>query len=138
MKKRIFKGLSIGLVLVIIVFLLFYKNARVSADVNATDAQVAAAIAGGQKYLFDNFIPIDDTTGKWAGYSYSGEGGYYDIAATGSAVMALIETGKYSAPKNVGDPDYRPLIDKAINFIKNSKPTADDTTSYWGSYPPYE
>jgi len=66
--------------------------------VDVTDAQIAAAISGGQKYLFDSFKSDSDTSGHWSGYS--------DLAGTGSAVAALLETGAY------GDPAYAAIIDK--------------------------
>jgi hypothetical protein len=73
--------------------------------VDVTDEQIAAAITGGQKYLFDNFVDQGE-----------GQGGYWvmggnEFAATSAAVSALIETGKYS------DPAYAAVIDKGVKYI---------------------
>ncbi|HLA04506.1 MAG TPA: CFI-box-CTERM domain-containing protein [Syntrophales bacterium] len=118
MKKLILKGLIICSVMGAIGFLLFFNHfnkTAVSANgvAHVTDQQVADAVAGGQRYLFNNF------TDQGAGL-----GGYWDdgesqLAATASAVAALIETGMYKAPVNPGDPDFRPLIDKGIIYIKS-------------------
>ena len=118
MKKLILKGLIICSAIGAIGFLLFFNHfnkTAVSANgvTHVTDQQVADAVAGGQRYLFKNF------TDQGAGL-----GGYWDdgesqLAATASAVAALIETGMYKAPVNPGDPDFRPLIDKGIIYIKS-------------------
>ena len=90
MKKRILRSsISLGLG---ILFLVFMHAPAVAA----TDAEVAAAIAGAQTYLFNNFN-ADATTG--GGYW---EDSYSRLAATAAAVAGLIETGKYS------DAAYKP------------------------------
>lgn len=68
---------------------------------------IEQAIAGGQNYLFTSFISLDDNSGYWGDESGS------PLAATASAVSALIETGKAS------DPAYKAVIDKGINYIKS-------------------
>jgi len=88
---------------VIAVFLAFAPAVRAQ---NVTDAQIASAIKGGQKYLYDNFHDNGDGTG------YFGTSGY-TLASTASAVSALLETGTYS------DPAYKAIIDKAIAYIKS-------------------
>ena len=119
MKKRR-SALSIALGLVMLFFFL------ISPAVAATDAQVAAVIAGGQKYLFDTFIPdaTDTTKGNWTGYA--------DLAATGFAVSALLDTGKY------GDAAYAAIIDKGINYIKSKVVAADGGIYDNSSYATYE
>ena len=118
MKKLILKGVIICSAVAVIGLLLFFNHFNKTA-VSAigltpvTDQQVADAVAGGQTYLFNNF------TDQGAGL-----GGYWNdssspLAATASAVAALIETGMYKAPVNPGDLDYRPLIDKGIIYIKS-------------------
>lgn len=87
----------------IAVFLAFAPAVRAQ---NVTDAQIASAIKGGQKYLYDNFHDNGDGTG------YFGTSGY-TLASTASAVSALLETGTYS------DPAYKAIIDKAIAYIKS-------------------
>ena len=123
MKKNLFKGWTIALTLGVIVLLLFSNSTRAHA---ATDAQVAAVIAGGQKYLFDTFIPdaTDTTKGNWTGYA--------DLAATGFAVSALLDTGKY------GDAAYAAIIDKGINYIKSKVVAADGGIYDNSSYATYE
>lgn len=69
-----------------------------------TDGQIATVMAGGQKYLLDNFTvdPGDATRGYWGSSS---------LPETAASVAALIETGKYS------DPAYAAVIDKGVKFI---------------------
>lgn len=71
---------------------------------SATDQEVAAAVAGGQKYFLDAFHDNGDT-GYW-------QTNYAAMPETASVIAALLETGKGS------DPTYAPLIDKGIAFIK--------------------
>lgn len=69
----------------------------------------ALALAKGQQYLFNTFQtdPSDSTQGYWTGDSTVGE--------TGIATAALIETGK------INDATYRPIIDKAIKYLKSQQ-----------------
>jgi hypothetical protein len=69
----------------------------------------ALALANGQQYLFNTFQTdtTDSTQGYWTGSSTIGE--------TGIATAALIETGKIS------DVAYRPIIDKAIKYLKSQQ-----------------
>lgn len=69
-----------------------------------TDAQVAAAIKGGQQYLFNQFHDVGDGTGYWSDYD--------NLVGTATAVTALIESGKMS------DPAYKAMIEKGIAYIK--------------------
>lgn len=101
--KRRKKSFWLLRLFLLIPVLLFFTSQVQAVDV--TDEQFAAAMQGGQKYLFDNFHDNGDGTG------YFGPGGY-KLATTGSAVSALLETGKYS------DPAYAAIIDKAIAYIK--------------------
>lgn len=75
----------------------------------ATDADVAAAIKGGQQYLFNQFHDVGDGTGYWADYD--------NLTGTATAVAALVESGKMS------DPAYRAMIDKGIAYIKTQVKT---------------
>lgn len=72
----------------------------------------ALALAKGQQYLFNTFQTdtTDSTQGYWTGSSTIGE--------TGIATAALIETGKIS------DVAYRPIIDKAIKYLKSQQDTS--------------
>lgn len=70
----------------------------------------ADALAKGQQYLFNTFNSVDSTTGNWTPGNHSSRVGETAIAAS-----ALIETGK------IGDPAYRAIIDKAINYIKSQQ-----------------
>jgi hypothetical protein len=98
--------------------------------VDVTDAQIAAAIQGGQKYIFNTFHDNSDGTG------YFGPGvssGYDDaVATTGSAIAALLETGAYS------DPAYAAIIDKAIanlkTYVKGDGSICTDSTSETVTY----
>lgn len=76
-----------------------------------TDANVAAAIAGGQQYLFNTFISDSDTVGHWPTDGYYSEAG--KASGTAAAVSALIEGGKMS------DPLYRAKIDKGIAYVRS-------------------
>jgi len=77
------------------------------------DAEVAAAVAGGQTFLFNHFhLEGDGTTGY---YWDDSDADYYKLAATAAAVASLIETGKYK------DAAYKEQIDKAVLYIKAQK-----------------
>lgn len=71
--------------------------------VEPNDANVAAAISGGQQYLAQQFVDLNNGTGYWNDYDRT--------TGTAAAVAALIESGK------VGDAAYRPMIDKGIKYL---------------------
>ncbi len=75
------------------------------------DEQVAAAVTGGQQFLFNNFHDDGDT----GYYNYLNHSYANNLNGTAAAVAALIETGKYR------DPLYKAQIDKAIELIKDYK-----------------
>ena len=93
---------KVCLVLGVLFTLFVFQTGPVMA---ATDAEVTAAIAGGQQYLYNNFVD-QGTKGYW----YDGTS---SLAATAAAIAALIETGKFT------DPLYKAKIDKGINYIKD-------------------
>lgn len=105
MKRRKTVFWLIGFLLLIPVLLIFTPRVPAQPPADVTDAQFAAAMQGGQKYLLNKFHDNGDGTG------YFGPGGY-TLATTGSAVSALLETGAYS------DPATAAIIDKAIAYIK--------------------
>lgn len=70
---------------------------------NATDANVAAAIQGGQQYLFNQF---DEARGYWYEPVYGG------LTSTATAVAALVESGMMK------DAAYKAKIEKGIAYIK--------------------
>lgn len=92
-----------------------------------TDAEMASLMAGGQKYLLDNFVtdPGDATMGYW-----TTSNGTPSLPSTAGVVAALVETGKYS------DAAYAAVIDKAVRYIR-SKVQADGgiyESSYEATY----
>jgi len=93
--------------------LLMAPGAAVSAQtIEPTDANVAAAIAGGQQYLFSQFHDGNGTdaplgTGYWNDYD--------KLTGTSAAVAALIESGKLS------DPLYKAQIEKGVAYIKTTQ-----------------
>ena len=103
MKKR--KSVCWLIVFMSIAVFLAFTTVQAVVPPDVTDAQIAAAIQGGQKYLINNFHDNGDGTG------YFGPTGY-PVATTGTAVAALLETGAYS------DPAYKAIIDKAIAYLK--------------------
>jgi len=125
MRKFIFCSRIVSLVLVLSVFILAAPATLRAAD--ATDDQIAAAVAGGQKHLFDNFID-GGATGYWNGSSPWASS---DFGATCIAVGALIETGKYS------DPAYAAKIDKAIAYIKSYANSNGDGGIHDGNHVTY-
>ncbi|MHB8949648.1 MAG: choice-of-anchor U domain-containing protein [Rhodoferax sp.] len=77
-----------------------------------TDANVAAAIAGGQEYLFNQFTETGGGTGGyWNDPSYGG------LTATATAVAALVESGMMK------DAAYKDRIEKGIAYIKDQVKT---------------
>lgn len=87
-----------------------------------SDVEVAAAIKGGQQYLFNQFHDVGDGTGYWSDYD--------NLVGTVTAVSALIESGKMS------DPVYKAMIEKGIAYIK-TKAQADGgvyESSYSATY----
>ena len=109
-KSRFYSGMAGVLIVLSLIFLA--SPAVVSAD-DATDAQIALAVKGGQKYLLDTFISSSATTGYWNGGSYTA------FPATCLAVAALIETGRYSDATDPNYAGYVAAIDKAITYIKS-------------------
>ncbi len=123
MKKIMSLKVSFCLLLLMLSFFAFNTSKGFAADV--TDEQVAAAIAGGQKYLLDNFID-KGADGYWST-------GYYDpFAATCAAVSALVETGKYN------DAAYAAVIDKGVKYILSKAIQPDGSFSMsWHGHEPY-
>lgn len=72
-----------------------------------TDEELAAAIAGGQQYLFNTFTDSGET-GYW---DAGGTNGYDTVANTAAAIAALVETGKLS------DPAYAAIIRKGVKYL---------------------
>lgn len=93
---------------------------QAQAQTAATDAEVAAAIKGGQQYLFNQFHDAGDGTGYWSDYD--------KLVGTATAVTALIESGKMS------DPAYRAQIEKGIAYIKTVASGNADGGIYLESY----
>jgi hypothetical protein len=119
MKRR--KSVFWAIGLLSIAAMLAFSPAVQAVDV--TNQEIAAAIKGGQKHLFDNFHDNGDGTGYFA----EGEGyGGYTLANTGFSVSALLETGAFN------DPAYAAIIGKGINYIKSQ---ANVTTGAIGGYP---
>lgn len=87
-----------GLVALLAVLMLSISPARA-----VSDADFALVMAGGQKYLLDQFVDDGGGKGHW-GTSYS-------LAQTAAAVAALLDTGKYS------DAAYKAVIDKGVQYI---------------------
>jgi len=89
-----------------------------SQVVNPLDASVNAAVAAAQHYLLTHFVDCspNHTSDSGCGGDSANKGYWYNdysyLAETGSAVAALIETGK------LNDPAYAPILAKAINYIK--------------------
>ena len=126
MKRKGF--LVLGTVLLAVgIFFGAYRAYVVANGSPTLDEQVASAIKGGQKWLYDHFQSIDQTSGYWDFYY-----GSANVASTGLAIMALIETGKY------GDPAYGSIIDKGINYLKASQKQNGAIYSSYSSYATYE
>lgn len=106
-KKHFIRGLCLAVVMLTLSLFII----PVGGHAQELDEQVAVALAGGQKFLYNNFIDIEDGTGYYRNDSKDA----YRLAATAAAVAALIETGKY------GDPAYAAQVDKAVEYIKMQK-----------------
>ena len=96
-----------GFAMFFLALTIFLSPQNVYSEEVTLDEQVADAVAGGQEYLFNNFVDEGDTGYYWA----SDNADYYELAATAASISALIETGKYS------DLDYKAQIDKAFAYI---------------------
>lgn len=110
MKTGYRKLIVIGLLTLMVVFLSVPLSAQ-----NVTDEEIAAVVAGGQQYLVNKFVSIDNEKGYWPYIKGPNEtpDSSRQLASTAAAVAALIETGKLT------DPVCGPMIQKGIAYIKS-------------------